>query len=115
MARNVQGTDTHQVPALPLGKFGVVARTKQGEVLLIFCQYAHIQRGKSIHSSLQLKDNNMTLNDRPICLRGDQSLTTKEGYILPLYFKRELAYLKIVQDVCVHDVYMTRKIPWIPS
>ena len=49
-----------------------------------------------------------------LCLLPPQ-LTTNEGYILPLYFKRELAYLKIVQDVCVHDVYMTRKIPWIPS
>ena len=49
---DVQGIDNHKVPNLRLGKFRVVARTKTGNVLLIFCQYAHIQKGKSIHSSL---------------------------------------------------------------
>ena len=49
---DVQGIDNHQVPNLRLGKFGAVAKTKKGNILLIFCQYAHIQNGKSIHSSL---------------------------------------------------------------
>ena len=47
---DVQGIDNHQVPNLRLGKFGAVAKTKKGNILLIFCQYAHIQNGKSIHS-----------------------------------------------------------------
>lgn len=92
---DVQGIDNHQVPSLRLGTFGAVAKAKQGEVILIFCQYAHINRGKSIHSSLQLEDNNISVNDRPIRLRGEQSLTTSEGYVFPLDFKRGLAYLKI--------------------
>lgn len=73
---NVQGIDNHQVPQLRLGKLGAVAKAKHGdvEVLLIFSQYAHLQRGKSIHSSLQLDDNNVVVNDRPIHLRGNQSL-----------------------------------------
>ena len=108
---DVQGIDNHQVPNLRLGKFGAVAKKmKTGNVLLIFCQYAHIQNGKSIHSSLQIEDNNVTVNDRPIRLRGDQSLTTSEGYILPLDFKRGLAYLNI------HVSYIkTQDIPWVPS
>ena len=113
-------TINHQVPQLRLGKFGAVAKAKQGDVLLIFCQYAHIQRGKSIHSSLQLEDNNITVNDRPIRLRGKQSLTTNEGYVLPLDFKRGLAYLKIRpytndEFIKLPHVYMTRDIPWVPS
>ena len=77
---NVQGIDNHQVPQLRLGKLGAVAKAKHGdvEVLLIFSQYAHLQRGKSIHSSLQLDDNNVEVNDRPI-------------HVLPLDFKRGLA------------------------
>jgi len=117
---DVQGIDNHQVPQLRLGKFGAVAKAKQGDVLLIFCQHAHIQRGKSIHSSLQLEDNNITVNDRPIRLRGKQSLTTNEGYVLPLDFKRGLAYLKIRpytndEFIKLPHVYMTRDIPWVPS
>ena len=102
---DVQGIDNHQVPSLGLRKFGAVAKTKKGEVLLIliFCQYAHIQNGKSIHSSLQMEDNNMTVNDRPIRLRGDQSLTPPPA--------RDTFY----EFLRLPHVYMTRDIPWVPS
>ena len=51
---------------------------------------------------------------------GGQSHVTNEGYVLPLDFKRGLAYLKIRLytnnefDKLPH-VYMTRDIPWVPS
>ena len=117
---DVQGIDNHEIPQLRLGKFGAVARSKQGEVLLIFCQYAHIQRGKSIHSALQLEDNGVKVDDRPARLGGKQQLKTLQGYVLPLDFKRGLAYLKLRryrddEYLCLPHVYMTRDTPWFPA
>jgi len=117
---DVQGIDNHEIPQLRLGTFGAVAKSTQGEVLLIFCQYAHIQRGKSIHSALQLEDNNVTVDDRPIRLNGGQRLITAEGFTLPLDFKRGLAYLRLrrykdEEYINLPHVYMTRDVPWFPA
>ena len=92
---NIQGIDNHQLHGLSIGTFGATARTQRGTVILIFHQYAYHGRGKSIHSSLQLKDNGVTVNDRPMSLNGDQSLITADGYAIPLDFKNGRAYLNL--------------------
>ena len=64
----VQGIGNHQLPGLAIGTFGATARTQRGIVILIFRQYAYHGLGKSVHSSLQLKDNGVAVNDQPISL-----------------------------------------------
>ena len=71
------------------------ARTQRGYIILIFHQHAYHGRGKSIHSSLQLEDNGVSVNDRPVSLNGTQSLTTEDGYAIPLDFKNGRAYLNL--------------------
>ena len=87
--------DNHQLQGLAIGTFGATARTQKGLVILIFHQYAYHGRGKSIHSSLQLEDNGVSVNDRPVSLNGTQSLITEDGYAIPLDFKNGLAYLNL--------------------
>ena len=62
---DVQGIDNHEIPKLKISSCGAVARTQRGDAILIFNQYAHHGRGKSIHSALQLEDNSVKVDDRP--------------------------------------------------
>ena len=117
---NVQGIDNHQLQGLAIGTFGATVRTQRGYVILIFHQYAYHGRGKSIHSSLQLEDNGVSVNDRPASLNGAQSLVTEDGYAIPLDFKNGLAYLNLRpfttdEFETLPHVIMTRDIVWAPS
>ena len=87
---DVQGIDNHELPQLKLCSCGGIVRTQRGLVILIFNQYAFHGRGKSIHSSLQLEDNKIQVNDRCSINQGHQSLTTPDGYAIPLDFKNGL-------------------------
>jgi len=117
---DVQGIDNHELPQLRICTCGGVVRTQRGHVLLIFHQYAYHGRGKSIHSSLQLEDNQVTVNDRAATLNGAQSLVTNDGYAIPLDFRNGLPYLNIrpfTDDelTTLPQVIMTRDITWSPS
>jgi len=60
--------------------------TQRGHVLIILHQsYAHI--GKTIHLSVQLGHFQNVVDDRFIKIPGaTQSITTLEGYTIPLHF-----------------------------
>lgn len=117
---DVQGIDNHELPQLRICTCGGVVRTQRGHVLLLFHQYAYHGRGKSIHSSLQLEDNLVTVNDRAATLNGAQSLVTHDGYAIPLDFRNGLPYLNIrpfTDDelTTLPQVIMTRDVTWSPS
>ena len=117
---DVQGIDNHELPQLKLCSCGGVVRTQRGPAILIFNQYAFHGRGKSIHSSLQLEDNKIQVNDRCSINHGNQSLATPDGYAIPLDFKNGLAYLNIRPFTKkewneLPHVVMTRDIVWKPS
>jgi len=117
---DVQGIDNHELPQLKLCSCGGVVRTQRGPAILIFNQYAFHGRGKSIHSSLQLEDNKIQVNDRCSINQGHQSLATLDGYAIPLDFKNGLAYLNIRPFTKeewneLPHVVMTRDIVWKPS
>ena len=92
---DIEGFDKHVIPRLKLGIHGAVVNTLTGKVLLIFHQYAYYAQERSIHSSLQLEDNNMTVDDHPTSLGGSQSLTTTDGIVIPLKFVNGIAHLNL--------------------
>jgi hypothetical protein len=47
---NIMGIDNHQLSSIPLVTAGGVSQSQIGPVILIFNQYAHYGKGKSIHS-----------------------------------------------------------------
>ena len=117
---DVQGIDNHELPQLKLCSCGGVVRTQRGPAILIFNQYAFHGRGKSIHSSLQLEDNKIQVNDRCSINQGHQSLATPDGYAIPLDFRNGLAYLNIRPFTKkewneLPHVVMTRDVVWKPS
>ena len=59
--------------------------TTKGDVIGIFHQYAHINKGASIHSSVQLKAYKQDVNDRSRRVPGGlQRILTVDGYEIPL-------------------------------
>ena len=87
---------------------------------MIFHEYGELPKGKTIHSKLQLRDNNCQVFDDPEKLDGRQCLVTQEGYQIPLDFEHGLAYIKMhyPTDDEVKNlpcVVMTRDYPWDPS
>jgi hypothetical protein len=116
---DVQGINNHEIPKLKLGTCGAVVRTQRGYVILIFHQYAHHGRGKSIHSCIQLEDNSVQVDDHPSALGGTQSLVTVEGYAVPLDVVNGLLYFNcrpFTDDEwnTLPHVIMTRDVPWSP-
>ena len=116
---NVQGIDNHQLPQLKIGTFGATVNTQNGPVILIFNQYAYHGKGKTIHSSLQLEDNSVAVDDKSKRMGGSQTLSTTDGYVIPLDFDRGLMYLNLrpfTDDEFRRypKVIMTRDVPWHP-
>ena len=90
------GIDNHQMVNLPIVTAGEVAKTTDGEVIIIMHQYACIPDGRTIHSSIQLEDFKNAVNEKPCKVTGiRQSIETVDGHNFPLRFKNGLAYMDI--------------------
>ncbi|KAL7490750.1 hypothetical protein ACHAWT_000281, partial [Skeletonema menzelii] len=118
---NITGVGNLNIPRLRIGTFAAKVRLQDGRyVLMIFHEYGELKNGKTIHSKLQLRDNNCQVFDDPEELDGKQCLITQEGYHIPLDFEQGLAYIKMhypTEDELktLPCVLMTRDIPWNPS
>ena len=116
---DIEGIDNHVIPRLKLGTHRAVANLREGKVLLIFHQYAYYAQERLIHSSLQLEDYNITVNDHPHSLGGSQSLTNSNGLVIPLEFVNGLAHLNLRpytddEFLALPHIVMTRNTPWSP-
>ena len=91
----------HQVsgPALSnvkLGNFGAVAMTQSGhEVILIFHEYAVVEDGRTIHSSLQLEHGGIHVCDVHPEHGGSLEINTSDGLTFPMAFRQGLPYLRL--------------------
>ena len=118
---HVEGIDNHQVRDVPIVTAGGVLHTAQGDVIGIFHQYAHINKGTSIHSSVQLEAYKQDVNDRSMLTPGGlQRILTVDGYEMPLAIRNGLPYLNI-RPFTDHEfdtlpsVVMTSDTDWDPS
>eukprot|EP00984_Skeletonema_dohrnii_P028841 scaffold18987_cov100-Skeletonema_dohrnii-CCMP3373.AAC.1 len=111
----------HNIPKLRIGTFAAKVQLQDARwVLMIFHEYGELPNGKTIHSKVQLKDNNCEVYDDPERLAGRQCLITQEGYHIPLDFSQGLAYIKMFfpTDEDFKNLpcaVMTRDFPWDPS
>eukprot|EP00985_Skeletonema_marinoi_P013910 scaffold7005_cov88-Skeletonema_marinoi.AAC.1 len=56
---NITGVGNHNIPRLRIGTFAAKVQLQDGRwVLMIFHEYGELPSRKTIHSKLQLKDNN---------------------------------------------------------
>ena len=81
---NVEGIDNHQLTDIPIVTAAGVITTQKGPVIAIMNQYAHINRGNTIHSSAQLESFGTILHDKAKANGGHQCLITQGGYVVPL-------------------------------
>ena len=85
-AVNVQGITDHQVTNLKIVTAGSVVQMQHGLVMAILHQYAHLGTGKTIHSSIQLKEFGLQVDENPIWVPGGLSasrphpILIKEGF-----------------------------------
>ena len=116
---DVEGFDHHLTTRLRLGTHGAVGRTSKGDAILVFHNYASHATSPSIHSSLQLEDNGIIVNDRPTRLGGSQSLHSPSGSVIPLTFHDGLACLSLrpytdAESDTLPRIVMTNEAPWSP-
>ena len=120
-AVNVQGISEHQVTDLKIVSAGGVVQTQKGPVIAIFNQYAHIGTGKTIHSSIQLEEFGLKVNEKSVQVPGGlQRIETPDGYVHPIRIKDGLPYVALRPytdeewDTLPH-VHWTRDSDWDPA
>ena len=118
---HIEGIDGHQVRDVPIVTAGGVLQTTTGEVIGIFHQYAHINKGASIHSCVQMEAYHQDVNDRSLRTPGGmQRILTVDGYIVPLAFRSGLPYLHVrpytdTEFNVLPHVIMTSDQDWDPT
>jgi hypothetical protein len=118
---DITGINDHQMTDLKIITAGAVIPSQRGEILGIFPQYARVAQGRSIHSSIQLESFGCKVDDRSKVLSaGSQTITTPDGYVLPLDFKNGLPYLPMrpftdEEWLMLPHVYFTSDVDWNPS
>jgi hypothetical protein len=91
---DITGINDIRVDNIRIGTVGGVVKSHRGPVIAIFHQYALGYHGNSIHSSGQMESYRNKIDDRSIKVGGTQSITTIDGYVLPLDVVNGLPHLK---------------------
>jgi len=90
--------DDHILSSVPIGSAGGVVNTQHEEVIVIFHQYALLERGKSIHSAIQLEDWGTELDEKAIAFGGQQRVLTAEGYSIPMDISNGPPMTQIIEE-----------------
>ena len=120
-AVNVQGVSDHQVTDLKIVTAGGIVPTQHGPVIAIFHQYAHLGTGKTIHSSVQLEEFGLQVDEKSSRVPGGlQSIKTPDGYVHPIQIKDGLPYVSLrpytdTEWETLPHVIWTQDSDWDPS
>ena len=118
---SVSGIDNHRMDNLNIVSAGGVVKTQRGDAIAIMHQYAHNPMGKTIHSSVQLEDFKNAVDERSTKVKGaTQSITTVDGYVIPLRFNNGLPYMQMRPYTDreweeLPHVVLTSDVEWDPS
>ena len=92
---DIQGIDNHRITDILIVTAGGVVNTQRGEVIAILHQYAYTGKGKSIHSSRQMKSFKQLVYDKSIKVGSKQRIETTDGYIIPINFRNGLPFINL--------------------
>jgi hypothetical protein len=118
---DVSGIADNDLKDLGIGTFAAVIETTDGETVGLFSQYADYGIGKSIHSSIQMRDFGLDVNDVARKYHGGlQRIVTPEGHVIPLKIRNGLAYMDMrpptdEELARIPQVMFTADMPWDPS
>jgi hypothetical protein len=118
---DVSGIAENDLTDLGIGTFAALIETTEGEIIGLFSQYADYGTGKSVHSSSQMRDFGLDVND--VARRyhdGLQRIVTPEGHAIPLKIRNGLAYMDMRPPTdetlaTIPQVMFTADMPWDPS
>ena len=83
---DITGISRSPIEQLPLVQCATLVHTlDEGQVILIMSQYAHLPKGKTIHSKSQLEYFGCSVHDSALRTGGKQCIYTPEGYVIPLH------------------------------
>jgi hypothetical protein len=117
---DIVGIANNNLVDITLATVAGLIDTDKGPIIGIFHQYAHQGDGHTIHSVNQLKHFGCTIDETPRSLEGTQTMTTPEGYIIPIQIRNGLPYIDM-SPPNDHDletyphVVLTSDMPWDPS
>ena len=117
---DLSGIDNHEMTHIPLITAGSLVRTNNGDVIVIMHNYAKVPGHKTIHSSHQLVSNGISVDDRHHMEGGTHTITTNEGYKIPLSFRNGLPYMDMrpytdTEYATLPHVVLTSREHWHPN
>jgi hypothetical protein len=119
---NIEGIDHHQLPHVPIVTCGAYTVSRNhGPVIVVFHQFAGMQRGPTIILSAQLESFSNIVNDRSHRFDpSGQLITTNDGFKFPLHFRQGLPYLDMrpytdQEWSTLPHVVMTSNVDWDPA
>ena len=117
---DITGLNNHQIKSIPIVTAGGVIKTNRGEVILILNQCAGVGEGKTIHSAGQMEMFQNKVDDVSMAAGGTQTVTTLEGYVIPLDVEAGLPHIPIRRYTdkefeTLPHVHLTENKPWDPS
>ena len=119
---NIEGIDHHRLPHVPIVSCGAyTVSLNHGPVIVVFHQFAGMQRGQTIISSAQLESYSNVVNERSRTFdpKG-QLIITNDGFEFPLHIRQGLPYLDL-RPYTDHEwdslphVIMTSDVDWDPA
>ena len=90
------GIDDHELTSLDV-VIAATFDTQKGPVIGIFHEYAHLDKGRSIHAAGQMEWLNCKVDDRSKILGGVQGTETPDGYVTPFSIESGLVYMHSIQ------------------
>ena len=118
---DVSGINNHTLQGLQIATVAGVVQSHLGPICVIMHQYAYHGKGKTIHSSVQIEHFGNEVNDRSSKLKGGkQSITTLDGYVIPLHIRGGLAYMDMhppddEELESLPHVFLTSDADWDPT
>ena len=117
---DITGIDGHQLNGLNVVTAAGKTTSSQGPIVIILHKYAYLGQGKTIHSPGQMEMFDIKIDDRSRKVDGKQTITTLEGYVLPIHIRGGLPYIDMEgptdddMDNLPH-VIMISDLNWDPS
>ena len=109
---DVTGIAENTLSKLKLCTVAALIQSHKGPIIGIFHQYAHLGKGKTIHSVTQLRHFGTIVDDTPRQFNGKHRLITLDGYLIPLSICECLPYIKL--STYPHVIF-TSDVPWEPQ
>ena len=118
---DVSGIDNHELTGLKIVIAGGVVTSQRDKIVVIFHQFAYVPGGKTIILCPQLESFGIIIDNKSKVLkRGEQCITTLEGYVIPMNSINGLPYIPIrpfpnAEWNTLPHIILTSDMEWDPS